>query len=318
MESTSTPAPFTFKKILFHFLKLALIAIVFYFIYIQFRNNWADIKTYNWQVGSWGLLITSILCALFGLFLFSSTWALVVRGFGDKLALSAAFKISYLSNLGRYVPGKIWQLFGIIYVAKQYGLSAEKATASFLISQLFMTVSAFLILAVSAQFEPAIIIDQISFMGKGSAYLFTIGMVLLSLVIIMWPNHILTVGNAVLRRFSRPELKFSIDKKVAPVIFLGYCIAWVFYGAAFWMFIKSIVIETDFGLVPAVGIFTGSYQIGYLALFAPGGIGPREAVMGQMLLPFLPGVAPMIAILSRIWTTVIEILATGISYLVKK
>ncbi len=318
MESAITPAPFTFKRILFQILKTALIAIVFYFIYLQFRNNWADIKTYNWQVGNWGFLIISILCALFGLFLFSSTWLLVVRGFGDRVGFGAAFKISYLSNLGRYVPGKIWQLFGIIYVARQYGLSAEKATASFLISQIFMTVSAFLILAVSAQIEPAIIIDQISFMGEGSAYLFTMAMALLSLVVIMWPNQILTVGNAVLRRFSRPELKFSIDKKVAPVIFLGYCIAWIFYGAAFWMFIKSIVIETDIGFVPAVGIFAGSYQIGYLALFAPGGIGPREAVMGQMLLPYLPGVAPMIAILSRIWTTVIEVLATGISYLVKK
>jgi len=318
MESTISPAPFTFRKILFQILKLALIAFVFYFIYLQFRNNWADIKSYNWQIGNWGFLISSILCALFGLFLFSSTWALVVRGFGNKIGLPAAFKISYLSNLGRYVPGKIWQLFGIIYVAKQYGLSAEKATASFLISQIFMTVSAFLVLAVSAQIEPAIIIDQISFMGQGSAYLFTWAMVLLSLVVIMWPNQVLTVGNVVLRRLSRPELTFSINKKVAPIIFLGYCIAWIFYGAAFWMFIMSIVIETDIGIVPAVGIFAGSYQIGYLALFAPGGIGPREAVMGQMLLPYLQGVAPMIAILSRLWTTVIEILATGISYLVKK
>ncbi len=318
MESAATPTTFTFRKILFLILKAALIAVVFYFIYVQFRNNWEDIKTYNWQIGNWGFLIISIFCALFGLFLFSSNWALVVRGFGESIGLPGAFKISYLSNLGRYVPGKIWQLFGIIYVAKQYGLNPEKTTASFLISQLFMTVSAFLILAVSAQFEPAIIIDQIAFVGEGSAYLFTIAMMLLSLLVIMRPNQILKVGNAILRRFSRPELTFVIDKKVAPVIFLGYCIAWIFYGTAFWMFIKSVVVETDMGMVPAVGIFAGSYQIGYLALFAPGGIGPREAVMGQMLLPYLSGVAPMVAILSRIWTTVIEILATGISFLVKK
>ncbi len=318
MESAANSTPFTLKRITFLILKTALIAVVFYFIYLQFRNNWDDIKAYNWQIGNWGLLLISIFCALFGLFFFSCSWALMVRGFGERIGLAAAFKISYLSNLGRYVPGKIWQLFGIIYVAKQYGLSPEKATASFLISQLFMTVSAFLILAVSAQIEPAIIIDQISFMGQGSAYLFTIGMMLVSLLVILRPNQILAVVNALLRRFSRPELTFAIDKKVAPIIFLGYCIAWIFYGAAFWMFIKSVAVETDMGLVPAVGIFAGSYQIGYLALFAPGGIGPREAVMGQMLLPYLPGVAPMIAILSRIWATVIEILATGISYLVKK
>jgi len=318
MEAVNTPSKSPYKKLLLVLLKLILFAVVFYFIYLQFRANWDDIKTYDWQINSFGLLMLSIACALFALFLFASTWGMVVKGFGHRISLPAAFKISYLSNLGRYVPGKIWQLFGIIYVARQYGLSPEKATASFLISQLFTTVSAFLILAISTQIEPAIIIDQIAFMGKGSAHLFTFVMVLLSLMVIIWPNKILSVTNYILRRFSRPELAFSIDKKVAPAIFLGYCVAWIFYGAALWMFIKSIVSETDIGIVPSVGIFAGSYQIGYLALFAPGGIGPRELVMGQMLLPFLPGVAPMIAILSRIWTTIIEILATVISFLIKK
>ncbi len=318
MESVVTSSPSPVKKLLLVLLKLILFAVVVYFIYLQFRANWNDIKTYDWQIYSLGQLILSVVLALFSLFLFASTWRLVVKGFGENISLPAAFKISYLSNLGRYVPGKIWQLFGIIYVARQFGLSPEKATASFIISQLFTTVSAFLILALSAQFEPAIIIDQIAFMGKGSAYLFTLAMVLLSLIIIIWPNRILSATNYLLRRFSRPELSFSIDKKVAPAIFLGYCVAWIFYGAALWMFINSIVGNTGMGLIPAVGIFAGSYQIGYLALFAPGGIGPRELVMGQMLLPFLPGVAPMIAILSRLWTTIIEILATAISFLIKK
>ncbi|MGH8016415.1 MAG: lysylphosphatidylglycerol synthase transmembrane domain-containing protein [Candidatus Zixiibacteriota bacterium] len=318
MDSANTPASFSLKKFLIFALKSLLILVIFYFVYLQFRNNWEDIKTFEWQFRNPLLLILSFFTALFSFFLFASTWSIIASGFGEKISLPASFKIFYLSNLGRYVPGKIWQLFGIIYVARQYGLSAEKATASFVISQLFMTVSAFLILAVSAQIEPAIIIDQIAFMGKGSAYLFTAAMVSLSLVVVIWPNWILALCNLVLRRLSRPELSFVMDKKVAPLLFLGYCFAWFSYGAAFWMLIKSIVVETDLGLIPSIGIFAGSYQIGYLALFAPGGLGPRELVMGQMLLPFLAGVAPMIAIISRIWTTVIEILASIISVLIKK
>lgn len=318
MESLNPAQPSQIKKVLLFLVKLVLIVAVFYFIYLQFRANWNDIKTYDWAVESVWLLLLSVICALFSLLLFAATWRIVVKGFGDQISLPVAFKISYLSNLGRYMPGRIWQLFGIIYVARQYGLTAEKATASFIISQLFTTVSAFLILAVSAQIKPAIIIDQIAFMGKGSAYLFSFLMALLSLVVVVWPNKILAITNYILRRMARPELRFSIDKKVAPVIFLGYCVAWIFYGAALWMFIKSIVAEADIDLISSVGIFAGSYQIGYLALFAPGGIGPRELVMGQMLLPYLPGVAPMVAILSRIWTTVIEIAATLLSTLIKK
>jgi uncharacterized membrane protein YbhN (UPF0104 family) len=318
MDSTSTQAKSNLKEILFNLLKIILVLVVFYFVYLQFKNNWDDIKAYNWQINNPLLLVLSLGCALISLMNFALAWRSVVRGFGVSLSIPAAFKISYLSNLGRYVPGKIWQLFGIIYVARQYGLSPEKATASFIISQLFMTVSAFLILAISAQLEPAIIVDQIAVMGEGTSLLFTSGMIVISLFVVIWPNKILIVFNWLLRRFSRPELTFAMDKKVAPLMFLGYCFAWIFYGLAFWIFIKSIVLETDMGLVSSLGIFAGSYQIGYLAIFAPGGLGPREWVMGQMLMPFLPGVAPMIAILSRIWMTVVEILASAISLLVKR
>lgn len=317
MDSAISQSNSNLKKSLFLIIKIVLILVVFYFVYLQFKVNWDDIKTYHWQINNPALFILSLLCALLSLLIFASAWRLVVQGFGVKLSTPAAFKISYLSNLGRYVPGKIWQLFGIIYVARQYGLNPEKATASFIISQIFMTVSAFLILALSAQLEPAIIIDQIAIMGKGTSILFTSAMVILSITVIIWPNKILLFGNWLLRRFSRPELTFSMDKKVAPLVFLGYCFAWIFYGLAFWMFIKSIVVETDMGPISAVGIFAGSYQIGYLALFAPGGIGPREWVMGQMLFPFLGGVAPMIALLSRIWTTLIDIMASALSFMVR-
>jgi hypothetical protein len=143
-------------------------------------------------------------------------------------------------------------------------------------------------------------------------------MTLISLSIIIWPNRIISVGNYVLKKLRRPELTFAMDKKVAPIVFAGYCVAWIFYGTAFWLLIQSIFPQAGLSLISAIGIFAGAYQIGYLFLFAPGGIGPRELIMSQMLMPFLPGVAPIIAILARLWTIVIEIAATGLSLTVRK
>jgi len=318
MDLADSPKTSTSKRILIFSFKVLLITVVFYFIYLQLRNNWDDIRTYDWHINSIGLLLLSILLALSSQYVFSAAWSYILRGFGHEITHMVAFRISYLSSLSRYVPGKVWQLFSIIYIARQHGLSAEKTTASFIISQLFMTVTAFLILAISAQIDPAIIIDQIALLGKGSAYLFTAGMVVMSLIVLVWPNQILAVANFFLKRFSRPQLSFSIDKQVALVIFLGYCVGWILYGLAFWMFMKSIVDDFDMSLVSATGIFAGSCQIGYLVLFAPGGIGPRELVMSQMLMPFLPGLAPMMAILSRLWMTLVEMMTTGISLLIKK
>ena len=318
MTSVQSSQQHSFKSQVILFVKIILVAAVFYFLYLQVKTNWDDISSYEWEIASPAYLLLSFAAALFSLFLFSSTWNLIVRGFGHRLRLPVAFKISYISNLGRYLPGKIWQLFGIIYFANEHGLSPEKATASFMISQIFMSASSLLILAIAVQIEPLIIVDQIRILGNKFAYMFTAVMLMISLSIIIWPNRILSVCNYILKKFSRPELTFAMDKRVAPVVFAGYCVAWIFYGSAFWLLIQSIAPQENLSLISAIGIFAGAYQIGYLALFAPGGIGPREWIMGQMLMPFLPGIAPIIAILSRLWTIVIEIAAMGLSLTVKK
>jgi uncharacterized membrane protein YbhN (UPF0104 family) len=61
-----------------------------------------------------------------------------------------------------------------------------------------------------------------------------------------------------------------------------------------------------------MGLFIIAYQIGYLALFAPGGVGPREIMLQVLMAPFFgPTVAAAIAIAARVWV----IIAEGISAL---
>jgi len=49
-----------------------------------------------------------------------------------------------------------------------------------------------------------------------------------------------------------------------------------------------------------------AYQIGYLALFAPGGLGPREVIVGLLLQPFVGPLAPALALVARIWSVLID------------
>jgi glycosyltransferase 2 family protein len=59
-----------------------------------------------------------------------------------------------------------------------------------------------------------------------------------------------------------------------------------------------------------IAVYTGSYLAGYLALFAPGGVGVREAVLVLAMPRFQlasAADAAVIAITSRLWLTVLEI-----------
>jgi len=69
-------------------------------------------------------------------------------------------------------------------------------------------------------------------------------------------------------------------------------------------------------LVPIASAFAAAYVIGYVMVFAPAGLGPREGFLIVFLTPHL-GAAPssMIAIIARIWTTLIEVIPAGVFWL---
>lgn len=298
-------------------LKILLTLLILYFLYRLVARHWEEIKLYEWQI-DWVYLILSLIVGVGALFIFSSMWGKIIAGFGHQLSVTKAFRVCYLSNLGRYIPGKIWQLFGILYLTQREGIPSERAGASFVLAQLFTIPASFLVFVLAAQIEPKVLVDQVAFLGEKSAYLLTAGMLAVSLVIVLWPQKVFALGNAILRRLKRPQAVFTLDKRVALRIFVAYCAAWILYGVAFWLFARAVTDDIGFGLIPAVGVFNAAYQIGYLALFAPGGFGPRELVMGVMLTPFLGPVALAVAILARPWSIALESIAALLALSVKK
>jgi uncharacterized membrane protein YbhN (UPF0104 family) len=142
-------------------------------------------------------------------------------------------------------------------------------------------------------------------------------MILLCAAMVLAPGPMLGLANRILRRLSRPTIDFRLDKSVALQILGGYVVGWVFYGVAFWLMLTALAPQTAPGLVAAAGIYCIAYQVGYLTIFAPGGIGTRELVMTALLAPFLGPLAPMTAIAARLWSIVIDSVATLIALRIK-
>jgi uncharacterized membrane protein YbhN (UPF0104 family) len=91
------------------------------------------------------------------------------------------------------------------------------------------------------------------------------------------------------------------------------------YGLALWLLARGLLPHAGLGLLPATTVFTTSYLAGFLALFAPGGIGVREgALVATMQRAGLatPAEAAVIAVASRIWLTVLEIIPGLIALLI--
>lgn len=305
------------KKIIWRILQTVLIGLIFYFLGRQILIHQEQVLSYDWQVNYY-YLIGSTLSVIFTFFLMSSVWRFIIASLGKSVSFGKAFKIAYLANLGRYIPGKIWQMFGMIYLAKKEGISEEEAVTSFGLTQLFAVPSGLLAGILFLALSPGAIAEyaEIPYMTTGIALGAAIIFVL-SLLVVFFPRPIESLLNRLLGLLKRPPVRLVINKSLAAAIYGGYFLAWSLYGFSFWLFLRGVTAQAT-PLFPIIGLFIIAYQIGYLFLFAPGGMGPREAVLTVMLTPFLgQGVAGAVAIASRLWLIIAEALSAAIALKIK-
>ena len=97
------------------------IAVVYFGLKI--RSEWGDLTSLpstlhpNWLMvlGSAGWVALSYAVLI-------ETWRQIVIAWGGKLSWPAAARIWFISNLGRYVPGKVWQIGAMGALAQEAGV----------------------------------------------------------------------------------------------------------------------------------------------------------------------------------------------------
>lgn len=308
----------TSKKILWRALQVFILGLILYFLGLQVFRNWQQVVDYNWQL-NWLYIFAALISVIVTFFIFSSVWNIIIHALDKRhLSLAKSFKIAYLANLGRYIPGKIWQMFGMIYLAKKEGITEEEAVTSFGLSQVFAIPSGLLSGLLYLGVYPDIVArySKMDFLSTG-VIVIAIGIFIVSLIVVFFPQVMETVLNKIFTLMKRKPIRLRMNKSLAAAIYGGYFLAWSMYGFSFWLFLHGITAQTV-PLLPMAGIFIVAYQIGYLFLFAPGGVGPREAMMAMLLAPFFgPGITAALAIATRIWLIAAEAVSAVIALRIK-
>jgi uncharacterized membrane protein YbhN (UPF0104 family) len=305
------------KNIYWRSLQLLVIGLIFYFIGRQLIKHWQQVTEYEWQINIY-YLIAALLSVIITFFVFSSVWRIIVLSLDKTVSYRKSFKIAYLANLGRYIPGKVWQMFGMIYLARKEGVTEEEAVTSFGLSQIFAIPSGLFSGFVFLAFYPGILREysDIPYLTTG-VIVIAAAIFIISLLVVFYPRLMESIFNRVITLIRRRPIRLQMNKTLAAAIYGGYFLAWSFYGFSFWLFVKGITVQ-ETALFPMAGIFIIAYQVGYLFLLAPGGVGPREAMMTMMLTPFFgPGVPAAIAIAARLWLIVAEAISALIALRIK-
>jgi hypothetical protein len=292
------------KRSLVWALRIVLTVAVTYFLFRSLRISWSEIAELD--AGSWRprlLPFVASLLVLLAVFVYAvALWVAMVKSFGGPvLPLGDAVRIFFLANLGRYLPGKVWQLAGLAYLASKRGVSLPVATSSAVLGQIFSLGAAACVAAVGLT------------LGVDSGYpreLLPWALALLVLVAVG------TLVPATQRLGLRSAFRLAGKGQEAPAIdgwfgarWLGlYLPVWLGYGIAFGLLWASFPALPAVFWPGAIGAFAAAYFLGYAALFAPAGVGVREGALALLLAPWAgAAAAAVLAVIARIWMTVGEL-----------
>jgi hypothetical protein len=271
--------------------------------------DWDQVRTYRPEAGR--LVVSLVL--LVGVYLAHAfLWRRIVTDLGlGRPSARNVVRIVFVSSLGRYIPGKFWQLAGLAALAKRAGIPAGGAAAASLLGQFAFLATGLLFLAV-----------QIPDFGRGAPLRFA-GILLVLAAGMIWVLTETPTGRKG-REWVRARLGNRIGERLAAAFDLaerirgrdailwgvGYGLSWVALGFAFSLFVTAFVPEATEVSRRLAGTVAASYLAGYLVLVAPAGLGVREGTMTGLLaaVPSIPiEAAVVVAVLSRVWFTIAEI-----------
>src|SRR5258708_6145718 len=121
-------------------------------------RDWSQVGSAFRQVRvSWPLALLSALPVLAAYAILIESWRATLRGWSAHLSRRHAATIWFVSSLGRYIPGKLWQIIAMSGMAQRCGVSPMVATGSSLMVNLASIVTGFLVvLATGGQVLTAI------------------------------------------------------------------------------------------------------------------------------------------------------------------
>jgi hypothetical protein len=264
-------------------------------------RNWDQLQAQplDWSIEpGWLILSALVVWLMYGLLI--AAWRIMLTGWGRGLDFWSAARIWTVSSLGKYLPGKVWAVAGMAVMAQRAGVGAGPATGSAVILQVLAIGTGAAVAALTGWTSL-----RAAYPGAEGGLAVLLAVSVLAVAVLLRPDSVRRII-----RLALPEATVSLTPPVGAVAFgiAANTVAWLGYGVALWLLARGLLPRAGLGLLPAIAVFTASYLAGFLALFAPGGIGVREGVFILMLQgPIGIGAATALAVASRLLLTVTEL-----------
>jgi glycosyltransferase 2 family protein len=284
------------------YLQFAIVIIVLFFFIRYVYKNWSLVSQFHWEFNYFWLFF-SLFLVFTNFMIMLQIWRKLLALLERSLGFRKAFKIWFYSSLGKYVPGKLWSVLGMVYMCEREGISRTASLTSAILNQALNIIGGLFLV---------VLLSGTKFFGSVPRILYL--PIILIFVFFLYPPVMEKALNFGLKWLKKEQIKFELSFGQTLLFTLFFMLTWVLYGLAFNLFIKSLT-DCSLRLLPFLtSAFAFSYIVGFLSIFVPGGLGVREGVLILSLSTYFPvPVATLVALLSRLWMTAVELLGLTVS-----
>jgi uncharacterized membrane protein YbhN (UPF0104 family) len=275
-------------------LQLAVAAVVARLAWSAIVRNWNEFRTLHvsltWHPW-WIALSVVVVLTSYGISV--EAWRRILAGWDQRVPYWQAVRVWLVASLGRYVPGKVWTVAGLIVLAQRAGVEPWAAGASAFAIQAVAVGTAIALVAAATP-------GAASGLRLGAAALVAVA----TIGLLAWSRAVRVFARLI---GGSAQVRALPLMAVAESAALGI-VSWIAHGTAFWLLARGLGLPGTLPIATALGVFALGYVLGLLALFAPGGVGVREVVLIGLLTPALgAGGAVALSVASRVLLTLTEV-----------
>jgi len=225
-------------------------------------------------------------------------WRTLLADLGSPLPVLVAARVTFVAQLGKYVPGAIWSFAAHIELGHDYQVPRRRGAASVLMALAVAAGTGLLISAVTLPLAAPAAARHYRFL------LFAIPLIAVCLL----PKVMHRLLNVALRVVRQQPLERPVSWRGLGIALAWTLLGWLLLGLQASFLLADVTSAGPRTWLLGIGAYTLACTLALLVVVAPNGIGAREVVLVAALAPVLPAsTALAVALVARLMTTLSDL-----------
>jgi glycosyltransferase 2 family protein len=240
-------------------------------------------------------IATAIIAVYYAVFVLG--WQRILLAYGIRVPYRVALQAEMLSMLAKYIPGGVWTPAARVVALRRFGVKDTPVVLATVLLEAGLSAVA----GVGVFLVGLVLVDGVDFpLAPLAAFAIVVG-------ILLHPRVFAPAANLLLRPFGLGGVQ-PLPARTAFQLIGFYALTWPLGGAALFFLLRAVGGDPAVTAIPYLGgVAAVGAIVAVLAVFAPSGLGVREASMyGLLLAVATPAEALGATILNRLAITVVE------------